>query len=558
MATVIKKTSRLIQHATYNLIAEAGYKRNSPDEVHLVAKKTVLDWISGGFPSNLPQNAEQMEALTREEGGHRVEVTAFDTEGVWAVRWSHPDTGWDNSPPVPGRHWTIDVGLAKGEHATSVAVRIVCSTPEEVAAPIKYTRPRIVLSLAQRVGLRQQVPLEEAAWPLKTSEDLDKLESLLCDPCRHMPVFLISEIDRKKWSFTPHPPRHMINDYKFSKMALGYAHVVTLPYRLGFEWTERVGIDWAAFDGSVRAYMPGLDFDEDDPKQHPIMFKDQIRKFSFQGKEGPEAVCNFLSDRLSAHGARRPVRWESVVFVPEARIRVADFRARHIAKLTDLSDVHARYSAQIEAVRFKLAEAEQESEQWSNEAAQAAKDREHFERENRVLRNQIDALRASLRAKTGQPVDAAVHIPGDYAGLPAWVEEHLSGRLVLHSRTSHGMKNAKYEDAGLVYRCLLLLANEYRDMRLGQITREELSQALQDLKVDLSGSIDKTRAGEEGDKYFVRYPVGSLGKEFLDSHLRKGTTKDDRYCLAIYFFWDEETRQVVVGWLPSHLPNRMT
>ena len=41
-------------------------------------------------------------------------------------------------------------------------------------------------------------------------------------------------------------------------------------------------------------------------------------------------------------------------------------------------------------------------------------------------------------------------------------------------------------------------------------------------------------------------------------HIRKGRDHDARHCLAIYFFWDEETRQVVVGWLPSHLDNRLT
>jgi hypothetical protein len=45
---------------------------------------------------------------------------------------------------------------------------------------------------------------------------------------------------------------------------------------------------------------------------------------------------------------------------------------------------------------------------------------------------------------------------------------------------------------------------------------------------------------------------------FLDLHLRKGSTKDDQYCLAIDFFWDDQEQQVVVGWLPGHLDNRMT
>ena len=77
-----------------------------------------------------------------------------------------------------------------------------------------------------------------------------------------------------------------------------------------------------------------------------------------------------------------------------------------------------------------------------------------------------------------------------------------------------------------------------------------------DLKCD--GAITRERAGEEGDTYFVKYPIGTSTNRFLELHLRKVKTKDDKVCLAIYFFWDEDKRRVVVGWLPSHLDNRMT
>jgi len=76
--------------------------------------------------------------------------------------------------------------------------------------------------------------------------------------------------------------------------------------------------------------------------------------------------------------------------------------------------------------------------------------------------------------------------------------------------------------------------------------------------LECGGSISETNAGEEGDSYYVKYPLGTMKTKLLNLHLRKGTTKDDRYCLAIYFFWDDEKRRVVVGWLPSHLDNRLT
>jgi hypothetical protein len=36
-------------------------------------------------------------------------------------------------------------------------------------------------------------------------------------------------------------------------------------------------------------------------------------------------------------------------------------------------------------------------------------------------------------------------------------------------------------------------------------------------------------------------------------HVKKGNSREARNCLRIYFFWDEEREQVVVGHLPAHL-----
>ena len=68
-----------------------------------------------------------------------------------------------------------------------------------------------------------------------------------------------------------------------------------------------------------------------------------------------------------------------------------------------------------------------------------------------------------------------------------------------------------------------------------------------------------------GETTFTKYssayevPWGSNGeKRTLEWHLEKGGGRDERYFLRIYFFWDEESEQVVVGWIPSHLPNSLT
>lgn len=134
--------------------------------------------------------------------------------------------------------------------------------------------------------------------------------------------------------------------------------------------------------------------------------------------------------------------------------------------------------------------------------------------------------------------------------------EHLAGRLILHPRAERAVAKAEYSDVKAVYRTLLILANEYRDSRMGVGTDEAFRKALADNGMDFSGSIDKCRAGQEGEADYVKYPVGTAKRAFLRYHILKGTAHEDRFCMRIYFFWDDETGQVVVGWLPSHLSNR--
>ena len=67
--------------------------------------------------------------------------------------------------------------------------------------------------------------------------------------------------------------------------------------------------------------------------------------------------------------------------------------------------------------------------------------------------------------------------------------------------------------------------------------------------------MSEVQAGQEGNEYYVAYQ----GRRILMArHLKKGNSRDERYCLRIYFFWDDEDEQVVVGSLPGHLDTRNT
>ena len=174
-----------------------------------------------------------------------------------------------------------------------------------------------------------------------------------------------------------------------------------------------------------------------------------------------------------------------------------------------------------------------------------------------ALRLRLDALRAHLIRQNGESPDAEIPIPDSYKEMSEWVKEHLAGRLILHPRAERALSKAEYTEVGMVYRALLILANEYRDSRMGVGTDEAFRDVLAQYGMNFSGSIDKSRAGQEGEAYYVKYPIGSSQRVFLQFHIVRGNSREDRYCMRIYF-WDEDTNQVVVGWLPSHLSNRIS
>ena len=218
---------------------------------------------------------------------------------------------------------------------------------------------------------------------------------------------------------------------------------------------------------------------------------------------------------------------------------------------------------QAEAERLSHKKQVEELNQQIEEAlAQAIgfeEERDRVKAEAAGMKWQIAELTRGLQETGRQPTE--VPIPEDYTSMPEWVQRHLSGRLRLHPRAERAIKDAIYEDRELVYKALLLLGNDYQPMRLGQPgAKERWERKLAELELDFRGSIDLSRAYQEGDEYFVRWPLGSPSspKRFLEHHLRKGTSHNARYCLGIYFFWDDVELEVVVGSLPAHLDNQFT
>jgi hypothetical protein len=162
----------------------------------------------------------------------------------------------------------------------------------------------------------------------------------------------------------------------------------------------------------------------------------------------------------------------------------------------------------------------------------------------------------------GLPPLVLSQYPKHLKDLERWADENLRGRVLIHPRALRGAKKSLFENPALILDALLLLATEYRDVRiLGEddARQQALENRLAVLGLELSEAISPDRAGEHRDEYLVKYPLGQFTrKELLRYHLKKGSDRDERTCLRIYFFWDKGMKLVVVGWLPGHLDTRST
>jgi hypothetical protein len=523
-----------------------------------VARGVVLNWLREKFPQPIPHGAYSGDSFDSEEHGQSITCVSVPEEGVWTVRLSQPDTPFRGRAAVAGRHWITDLALRRRAGHLTFAARVQCASLEFADHPIVLTRPHVVKALATRFSLVETRAMDGAPWHLRSFDDLREFESFLLDPMRTLPVILLTQPDRNRLHVGVQ--EFLLDPVQLARDLMGFGYVATLPRDLGFDWTDLVGKPWSAFLGAVRTYMPGFDYDRDTPSMHPLTFAEKIlfwRHFDEEGEhKGEQAFQRFLAKRAKEFSASRSMDWRGCLFVAEAKpIQLTLARQR----THDDGEWKVLYEQEIASLKQTVEGLHGEVNEWLEVAMQAEKKRDFFKDENAQLRARIAWLDKALSERGADLEEMEEPHPAEYEGIADWAARRFAGKLVLHARALRGLKKAEYEDIGRVCDALHVLATHYRDSKLGFDGAAAAFEArCAELEMRCSGSISEERAGEEGETYYVNFPPHSSRKHFVESHLRKGTSTESRYCLAIYFFWHDETQQVVVAWLPSHLQNRLS
>lgn len=560
--TIMPPTSRdgrPTHRTTYQLQAKIVASDSSARrEAFEGAVSTILKWLQGRISTPLPADALAGASFEIDEGTCRLEASSVAPEGIWAGRLYHPDEPFRGVAATPGRTWIVDVALKEVDAGVLLGLRITCASSRFSTQPIALTRPGVVSKLSKQFTLMDLRRIEAAPWTLASEEDLLAFHALVTSPDRGLPVILLTQPDQRDFEVSVAP--YLLDGNTLARRLLGLAYVVQMPGYISHAWTGLVGKAWSAFRGAVRTYLPSVDLSQGSPGEHPLALPRRILLWAQDGLTAERAFEQFLVERTAQDNAFRRVNWAGF-------LNLEDVKSLQLERLRQASDEKSDwlgiYKSELLAKDAKITQLEREREDALDLAGDFEKQFRAFEEENDKLRHRIDAIQQQLAEKLGEDPDELAALPESYDSLVSWTESTLAGRLLLHPRAKNAIKNARYEDISLVANSLLLLGREYRNMKLGLGPDGEgkalFDERLEGLHLKCSGSISKEHAGEEGDTYFVEYPQGSGRKHFLELHLRnQGSTRQPERCLAVYFFWHPETRQVIVGWLPSHLDNRIT
>jgi hypothetical protein len=544
VATALREHKSTIRPVSQVIVTLGASKGKNPFEA---ARKSCLQWLAKRAGRPLPESAWNGSTFELEEvGAQRVGAVGIDSPRYWAARLDDADR------EVPQRTWVTEIGLGQVDDKTVLfGTRLICVTRGE-DVPYDRTIPGFVRPIVESVGatLDGRV-IGRNPWLVGTEDEVDALVELLLLPSRDADVIVFALPED-----STDPRQTAASALDVHRATLGAAHVVILTGPASFHLSDRVGKEFSVFKQGVRTYLSGFNPDQDQPFRHPLGLPERIANWSGGVKDYETMLVSYALGRSVA----KPDREERLPSYSTIR-RLAAKQQMELAKAHGGSDKEllAMALADNDQLRKELGELKKDSDQLlqtaDEERQQALQAAQQANARAEALKRQVQALETRLEEIGERPSD--IPTPDTLDEFEEWCQRYLTGHVELHNRAYQGVKKSQYHDNRFMYQALLLLRNFYVPMRRqpSGAAKAAYDAECQRLSLEESDSISDSRLGEQGETYIVNY----AGKKCaLDRHLKHGTSKEQRFCFRLYFFWDEDSEQAVVGWLPSHLDTRQT
>jgi hypothetical protein len=537
-------TVRKISQVTLRIIGGKGQKSNFE-----ATRRQSLTWLSNRAGQQLPKEAWDGKSFALDDvGAQRTAAVALDKPLAWAARLDDADRN------VPQRYWSTELATAAGA-ADSVlfGCRLQCASLGE-DQPFVRSVPGIVQQLVQHLDCvvdGRIVSLEP--WVISTDTDVEELVELLTLKSRQRDVLVFALPEGSE-----NPSDTIVPVEPIVRRTAGGAHVAILTGPASYALSDRVGKEFSVFMQAVRRYRPGLDLETGQPFNHPLALPNRIINWPDGGAAN---FANIVADRtLSATVTGQNLENELPSFQEFSAVAIEISRSQAKAARASDSELLGLAEIEIKQLQSQIEETKDTYsaliDQADTEISQLKASLGQVQEDSKNQRWRIAHLEDAL-SKRPEITKEQVLIPTDFDSLDDWCRQYLSGSVAVHNRAIRAAKKTSFEDVRFAYGVLLLLRDKYVPMRRegGLNKKTEYESALAAMGLDETPTFGGGRSGEEGDAYFVEF--GGRKRE-LDRHLKGSNSRDERFGFRLYFFWDDDTDQVVVGWFPSHLPNRAT
>lgn len=492
------------------------------------AVRTILDWLKNKQRLKLPAAADSGEPFEIDAAeGEPISVVRFDS--FWSLQFDRFDR------EVPGRIWRTEASVGYSDNAALAGVRLAVIDANQ-ASDFVTSVPRVIGDLIRSPGLHDYgIDLSDRPSLLTSDSEFKQLISLLENTQRTRPVVLFSSwegVDAQS------------DAQSAAQKLAGLAHIYVLTDQQSRILTEQLGREFSVWKGAIRTYYPGFDPQVDEVTQHPPATREWLEaRFGGLDRFYDVLVSSFaaqtirdarLEEKLPPFGAVKQANLQKQI----ANLSGASKKKTEREQLLEQNNALLKQQIQEKTEEFNLADAE---------VKQTEAERDQYRSQLTALRGKIDSLEQRL-AKSALQID----YPVSFDLLDEWALKHLAGRLILLNRAVRAARKSPFNEPQIVYKCLDRLARAYVDARRGGAPVEDL---FSDLGVHLERTGDPVRLSQWKEEYFVPHRAKS---EFLAWHLKRGSDKNEANTLRIYFFYDEDDEQVIVGHLPGHLSNAKT
>lgn len=492
------------------------------------ARDAVLEWAENRVGDRLPKAAWEHGEFEQHTGGRdRKAVRLVDgAADLWALRADDPDS------TVAGRVWTteVSIGFKPGGRA-HFGLRLLVSSPEPDLSDMEPAVPGFLQRVARERGLYQRADrLASGPWLVGSDGDAERLVETMLDPERREPVFVLTVQEN-----AVDPTFPLMDPEPLARATLGLAKVVVLPARRTWALTERLGKRLSVFGGAVRTYLPG--FAEDaNPHDHELFLAERL-----WSPEGPHLVAARLKRIAAAESLRRLKLGKDVLSFLEVRTRILEItrkRLEHESAEEDEQLSAAR--TQIENLEERLEVSDEDQLSLLEHLEETEEKLKRAERQLESANYRIQQLTSQLATRGDRP-DENISLPDSWTRFPDWCDLNLDGRVILSPRARREVKAPKFDDPEIAARCLLWLANDYREARLEGVG--------DDLRKSIGNGIRHDRCGDDSFRFKWRGRWVDVGWHVKNG----GNTRDPKRCLRIYYFWDTENREVIVASMPDHI-----